>query len=469
MSSRRQPLAELLLEAKLVSQETLDGLEPEQREDERRLGAILVERKLVSPARLAQVVSHQMSLPWISLEKVEFKKALLKLIPKKVAYRHHVIPVYMRGSGDDATLYVAIDDPTRDEAVAACREACGLEVRLMVASPNDVRVAIETHYGRRTSMVMRAVQFPVVGAAGLPMPDAPRRPPPPPPPVSMRQPPTPSPSPAAAEDVEEALEEEADDSDLLDDEADDDDPIHDAVTAEPPEVATPEPAPVVAPERETPIPSGPPPSPPSEEHELDELPPVEAPPTTRGDEAAMRAMAARVDEALDESRWAEDLDDDSPFPEEPPESFPSDPPPSLPPPTTPSLPLEPTPSPPVAEASPAEASPVTRASSRPEARKRPPVVLLVNPPPGFVDTCAAIAAALPARVEAVSLSEANTRALATVPIVIVVTDDVYEFDRLAFNQLAMAVGAPLVVWSEDLDPEDLEPVLTMAYRASRGG
>ncbi len=455
MQVHRPPLAELLLEARLINQETLDALDASQRDDERRLRALLVERKLVSPARLAQVVSHQLSLPWVSLEKVEFKRDLLKLLPKKMAYRLHVIPVYLRGTVEEGTLYVATDDPTRDEVLTACSEACGLRVRFMVAAPDDVRRAIETHYGRRSSMVMSAVGVSIVGAPGLPGPESRRRPPPPPPPSVGARPQSPS-QPEIAITV---AEDEVLDEILAEDENEEDDVSErlppttrgDAIAAEPApaDERTPEER-MAEDARATPLPDERVTfEPPFVEPPAPFVEPPEAPPPRSG-------LAARIDELMEET-WAGELDDEFLYEPRLPQELRESP--LLPPVVEDREPVgEP-------RIDPTPPSPPTEAA--PSARRRPPVVLLVAPPVGFVETCAALALSLPARVEAVTLAEANVRALATEPIVIVVTDEVYEFDRLAFNQLAMAVGAPLVVWSADLDPEDLEPVLTMAYRAAR--
>jgi hypothetical protein len=45
------------------------------------------------------------------------------------------------------------------------------------------------------------------------------------------------------------------------------------------------------------------------------------------------------------------------------------------------------------------------------------------------------------------------------PSLLVVSEEVYLFDRRAFNLLAFRLGAPLVVWSQDMDPADLQAVL----------
>jgi hypothetical protein len=304
----RPALAKLLLEAGLVTRDVLESVNQTLVRDDRRLGSLLIERRLITAARLAQVISHQLSLPWVSLEKVEFSIKLLALVPKEIAYRYHVIPVYRRLALDGATLYVATDDPTREEGLRACEASARMRVRPMVAPPDQIREAIEVHYGRRrSSSSFRAVSaVEIVGS------------------------------------------------------------VRPAVDAVPP-------------------------------------PRIEVP----------DAAPSAIEEPIDP----------------PPEEVPT-----LPPPAPPPAKLQ--------------------------------VVLLVSAPPALVELCRTIALGLPARVEATDLAAAARIAAEQKPMVIVVTDDVYAFDRLAFNKLAIEVRAPLVIWSDDLEAEYLEPVLATAFRSA---
>lgn len=54
------------------------------------------------------------------------------------------------------------------------------------------------------------------------------------------------------------------------------------------------------------------------------------------------------------------------------------------------------------------------------------------------------------------------------PTLLLVSEEVYLFDRRAFNLLAFRLGVPLVVWSQEMDPSDLQAVLLGARRCVRG-
>jgi type IV pilus assembly protein PilB len=118
-----------------------------QKASGRRLGEELVELGLVTEVQLTQMVSNQLSVPWVSLYHVEFSRELLDLLPAELADRYGVIPIYVREVRKQGeTLYVAMDDPTNEEALARVRSACALPVKVMVAPPSEIRDAIRVYY-----------------------------------------------------------------------------------------------------------------------------------------------------------------------------------------------------------------------------------------------------------------------------------------------------------------------------------
>ncbi len=144
----RLRLGQLLVDAKLITQEALDETLVAQRADGRRLGALLVAKGFVNEVQLTQILSHQLSVPWVSLLHIEFSRQLLNLVPAEVADRYCLVPIYVRHvRGQGETLYIAMDDPSNEEALRACGEHSGLPVRAMIAPPADIRSAIHSYYG----------------------------------------------------------------------------------------------------------------------------------------------------------------------------------------------------------------------------------------------------------------------------------------------------------------------------------
>jgi type IV pilus assembly protein PilB len=180
MPTPRLRLGQLLVDARLISAAALDEVLAAQREDGRRLGTLLVERGLVNETQLTQILSHQLSVPWVSLLHIEFSRQLLNLVPREVADRFCLVPIYVRHVRNQGeTLYVAMDDPSNEDGLAACRAHSGLPVRSMIAPPADIRSAIRVYYGvdtPREPAVRPVVPTPAQPVAVHPTPNPPAEP-----------------------------------------------------------------------------------------------------------------------------------------------------------------------------------------------------------------------------------------------------------------------------------------------------
>jgi hypothetical protein len=142
------PIGELLVESKALTRDKLDEALRLPREAGKKLGQVLVERGFVTEAQVTQSLSYQLSVPWVSLYHIDFTRQLLSRVPRHIAERHCLVPIYIRyvkGVGD--TLYVAIEDPTNQEGMAETSKAASLPVRPMIASASDIRSAIRVYYG----------------------------------------------------------------------------------------------------------------------------------------------------------------------------------------------------------------------------------------------------------------------------------------------------------------------------------
>jgi type IV pilus assembly protein PilB len=146
--SGRVRLGELLVTANIISRAQLEQALLIQKSDGRRLGKILVEQGFVTETQVTQILSQQLSVPWVSLHHIDFSRQLLDLVPEELAERHCLVPIFVRrvrGLGE--TLYVAMDDPTDESAQRAVAEYAALPVRTMIAPPTDIRAAIRAYYG----------------------------------------------------------------------------------------------------------------------------------------------------------------------------------------------------------------------------------------------------------------------------------------------------------------------------------
>jgi type IV pilus assembly protein PilB len=94
-----------------------------------------------------QALSLKLSIPWVSLWRVDIPDELLELVPVNVAEEFFLMPIYIRttGSGERA-LYVAMNDPTDDDALRFVQASAGIPVKPMIAGPSDIASAIRFYY-----------------------------------------------------------------------------------------------------------------------------------------------------------------------------------------------------------------------------------------------------------------------------------------------------------------------------------
>lgn len=188
-----QPLGRLLVTSGLLTQQALDEVLALQKTDGRRLGELLAERGLVRPHQLAQFLSHQLACPWVSLQRVEIAREAVEALPPAIALKHHMVPVHLRITKGATTLYVAMDEPTDDIALAAAAAAAAMPVKAMVALSSEIRTHLDRLYGAPAtarepppSVRERAPSFASVpsiavkeDASGKSVPSRPPKPPPP--------------------------------------------------------------------------------------------------------------------------------------------------------------------------------------------------------------------------------------------------------------------------------------------------
>jgi type IV pilus assembly protein PilB len=148
MATARVRLGELLVEAQIITREQLEDALALQKKDGRRIGTLLVEAGLVSETQVTQILSQQLSVPWVSLYHIDFSRQLLNLVSQELAERYCLVPIFVRKvRGLGQTLYVAMDDPSDEKAQTEVAQFSGLPVRAMIAPPTDIGSAIRAYYG----------------------------------------------------------------------------------------------------------------------------------------------------------------------------------------------------------------------------------------------------------------------------------------------------------------------------------
>ncbi len=146
-------LGEMLIKARLITDEQLKKALAYQNTNGGKLGFNLVKLGFVEEEQITQLLSQQFGVPSVSLHTVQIDESVIKLIPSEVAQKYLVMPIRRVG----ATLTIAMVDPTNVFAMDDIKFMTGYNVEPVVASELAIKEAIDSYYGSSHQLELKKV------------------------------------------------------------------------------------------------------------------------------------------------------------------------------------------------------------------------------------------------------------------------------------------------------------------------
>ncbi|MDP3704131.1 MAG: ATPase, T2SS/T4P/T4SS family [Candidatus Omnitrophota bacterium] len=141
MATRR--LGEILLEKKLIFPQALEHALLEQKKSGELLGRTLIRLGYISERQLLEGLAEHLQLPIISLKQVSIDQQLVKKIPARFAWHYRCMPVRLAGR----TLTLAMSDPLQVRPVDDLKVHYGLEADIVLSTEAEIQEAIQRCYG----------------------------------------------------------------------------------------------------------------------------------------------------------------------------------------------------------------------------------------------------------------------------------------------------------------------------------
>ena len=137
-------LGDILLEMGLVTQKQLDEVAALQAKTNKRMGAILVDSGILSSANRLAALARQMGIPHIPLRIGLFESAATALMPREMARRLEVLPMFKIHD----TLTLATSDPQAIPLLDEVQEMTGCKLQLVLAGREEIlKYQIEAYSG----------------------------------------------------------------------------------------------------------------------------------------------------------------------------------------------------------------------------------------------------------------------------------------------------------------------------------
>jgi type IV pilus assembly protein PilB len=135
-------LGGLLIERGLITHAQLAAAIDEQKKTGRRLGKVLVDRGVLTPEALLEVLSGQLGVPTARVNAYTVNPEAIAALPERVARRHTAFPLQKTG----ATLLVALAMPKDLAALDDLRFASGCEIQTVLALEDEICLALDRYY-----------------------------------------------------------------------------------------------------------------------------------------------------------------------------------------------------------------------------------------------------------------------------------------------------------------------------------
>jgi type IV pilus assembly protein PilB len=140
----RKRLGEMLVDARLLSEQQLRVALKEQQRWGGSLGRTVVEMKLVGEPDLVRVLAEQLKVAAIDLDAIEIPQSVLAWVTADMADLHALVPY----AQPMKFLDIAMADPTNTTVLDELRTRTKLNIRPALAGPKMIERAIGKYYGR---------------------------------------------------------------------------------------------------------------------------------------------------------------------------------------------------------------------------------------------------------------------------------------------------------------------------------
>ncbi|NLT78256.1 MAG: Flp pilus assembly complex ATPase component TadA, partial [Planctomycetes bacterium] len=139
MTKKRRHLGEILYKAGLVKKEALIDAIKTGKSNNKRLGQVLLDLKLIDEETLAKALAKQFGLKYVDLDQVTIPSDAVKIIPEDLIRRHSILPL----SVANGRLKLIISDPMDLDMMDSVRLRLNTELECYLASAKKIRSYID--------------------------------------------------------------------------------------------------------------------------------------------------------------------------------------------------------------------------------------------------------------------------------------------------------------------------------------
>lgn len=143
----KEQLGQVLIQRGVITPEQLSQALAAQKEQGGLLGELLTKLGLASEEDIVQALALQLDFPYLPLANYEIDLEVLKLIPRDLARKYHILPVDKMGD----ILTIVIANPLNNKAIEEVEALTKCKAEIFIATYTEIKQAIERCYTQKQS------------------------------------------------------------------------------------------------------------------------------------------------------------------------------------------------------------------------------------------------------------------------------------------------------------------------------
>ncbi len=154
MAAKDDYLLENLIDLGYVTHGQVEALRSEAEASGTGIVDLLLEQKIITSAILTQAKAAHFGAEVVSLSDIRLDDELISSVPRNIAKRYRVVPVYRHGHH----LAVALSDPSDLNTIDSLQHLLRAELDVKVATEEEIDAALKKYYGADDSDLGKMIQ-----------------------------------------------------------------------------------------------------------------------------------------------------------------------------------------------------------------------------------------------------------------------------------------------------------------------
>ena len=154
MAAKDDYLLENLIDLGYVTNEQVETARTEAEAAGSGVVDYLLDKKVINLAAVTQAKAAHFGFEVVSLSEMRLDDELISSVPRNVAKRYRVVPVYRHGNN----LAVALSDPSDLNTIDSLQHILRAELDVKVASDEEIDAALKKYYGAGDDDVSKMIQ-----------------------------------------------------------------------------------------------------------------------------------------------------------------------------------------------------------------------------------------------------------------------------------------------------------------------